>query len=161
MKRFSRPVWIGFGVAGVVLVIIVVLSVITLTGSRQVAVKEVQAPVSDAQKTVKASDPKKMETGAQYQTGWTQLEKSIEVSMSSPEDCIPGVEKVIREGTTVTIYLQGTKSDCSNTNIITYRTIEDAANIQHVYVFEAGYPTAYEIFKLGTVTTPSVAPSAE
>jgi hypothetical protein len=119
-------------------------------GEKPVEVKPVQTPSSSVQKEVKASDPKKPQEeqdGAEFQTGWTQLENSIELSLSGPENCLPTVDRAVVEDKTVSIWLKDMGDDCANTNVITYSTIDDAKDIERVQVYEAGYDYSFELNK--------------
>jgi hypothetical protein len=142
MKKLSRPLQAGA---------VVLFAAIALTGcvgEKPVEVKQNTAPVSEAQKSVKVTDVKKTDQkGEEYRTGWTQLENSIEVSLSGPKDCLPAVDHATRDGKTVSIWLKANKSDCSNEQAIAYSTIEDAKDIEDVEVYEAGYDTPFKIFK--------------
>lgn len=116
-------------------------------GEKPVEVKPNVAPVTEAQKSVKVSDFKKMETGEDYRTGWTQLENSIEISLSGPKDCLPVIDKAAREGKTVSIWLKDSKDDCSNDQAIVYSTIEDAKDIEKVQIYESGYTEPFPMFE--------------
>lgn len=143
MKKISKPAMIGA---------VSLLAALTLTGcmgERPVDVAPVETPVSEQQKAVivtplDGSGKDKTST----QTGWTQLKDSIEVSLSGPEDCLPEIEKAVRDGKTVSLYLKDGKDDCTNTKAITYFTVEDAKNIEKVQMYEAGYKIPFEMFKL-------------
>lgn len=116
-------------------------------GEKPVEVKPNVAPVTEAQKSVKVTDFKKNETGEEYRTGWTQLENSIEISLSGPKDCLPVIDKAAREGKTVSIWLKDSKNDCSNEQAIAYSTIEDSKDIEKVEVYESGYSESFPLFK--------------
>lgn len=116
-------------------------------GEKPVEVKPNVTPVTEAQKSVKVTDFKKNETGEEYRTGWTQLENSIEISLSGPKDCLPVIDKAAREGKTVSIWLKDSKDDCSNEQAIAYSTIEDSKDIEKVEVYESGYSESFPLFK--------------
>ena len=140
-KLFNKRVVIGFGL----------LASLALTGcgesEKPVEVKPAETAVSTPQKTLKANDSKDMKVGPEYQTGWTQLENSIEVSLSGPEDCRPQIDRAVRNDKTVSIWLKDAGDDCSSQNVITFSTIEDAKDIEKVEVFEAGYDYSFELLK--------------
>lgn len=127
--------------------VLAALTLVGCAGEKPVEVKQSVAPVSEAQKTVKVNDLKHPQKGDDYQTGWTQLDNSIEVSLSGPKDCLPVVDHAVRNDKTVSIWLKASKSDCSNEQAITYSTIEDAKDIQNVEVFEAGYTKSFPLFQ--------------
>jgi hypothetical protein len=144
MKKISKPVMIG--AAGLLMLAMAGCQ----QGEKPVEVKPVQTPSSSVQKEVKASDPKKPQEeqdGAEFQTGWTQLENSIELSLSGPENCLPTVDRAVVEDKTVSIWLKDMGDDCANTNVITYSTIDDAKDIERVQVYEAGYDYSFELNK--------------
>lgn len=128
---------------------VVLLAALALVGcgEKPVEVKPNVAPVTEAQKSVKVTDFKKNETGEEYRTGWTQLENSIEISLSGPKDCLPVIDKAAREGKTVSIWLKDSKDDCSNEQAIAYSTIEDSKDIEKVEVYESGYSESFPLFK--------------
>lgn len=123
------------------------LTLVGCAGEKPVEVKQNVAPVSQAQKEVKVSDLKKDQKGDDYRTGWTQLDNSIEVSLSGPKDCLPVVDHAVRNDKTVSIWLKAGKQDCSQEQAIAYSTIDDAKDIKNVEVFEAGYTKSFPIFE--------------
>lgn len=142
MKKISRPVMIGA---------VSLLAALTMTGcmgEKPVEVVPVETPVSEEQKTLKIGPMNEVGTRSDVRTGWTQLEDSIEVSISGAENCLPEIEKAVRDGKTVSLHLKETSDDCSSTTAITYATIEDAKNIEKVQMYQAGYKIPFELFEL-------------
>lgn len=142
MKKLSKPFQVG------AIALFAALALAGCAGEKPVEVKQSVSPVSEAQKSVKTTDFKKLEDqkGEEYRTGWTQLENSIEISLSGPKDCLPAVDHATREGKKVSVWLKASKADCSNEQAIAYSTIEDAKDIEDVEVYEAGYDTPFKLF---------------
>lgn len=78
-------------------------------------------------------------------TGWVQMEDSIAVSLSGPDNCLPKIDKVSKKGKVVSIYLKDSADDCSTNIQAEYTTIEDVKKVERVEVFEAGYSTSFEL----------------
>lgn len=117
-------------------------------GEKPVEVKPVEVPVSAEQKALTVTKPRTMKPEDSVQTGWTQLEDSIEISLTGPDNCQPVIEKASKEGKTVSIWLKDVGDDCTNTTVVTYSTIADAKDIETVKMYEAGYKMPIQLFKL-------------
>lgn len=141
MMKISRPMKLC------AVTLFAMLTLAGCSGQKPVEVKQGTTPVSDAQKSVKVSDFKAMDKGNDYQTGWTQLDNSIEISLSGPKDCLPAVDHAVRDGKTVSIWLKPSKSSCSNEKAIAFSTVEDAKDIEAVEVYDSGYTTPFELFQ--------------
>jgi hypothetical protein len=141
MMKISKPLRLS------AVALLAAITLVGCAGEKPVEVKQNVSPVSEAQKSIKVSDFKKNEKGEEYRTGWTQLENSIEISLSGPKDCLPAVEKATRDGKAVSIWLKPNKADCSNEQAIAYSTVEDAKDIETVDVYESGYTDPFPLFK--------------
>jgi hypothetical protein len=149
MKKLSKPLMIGVGaVVAILFTVLAVFIVANEVAERPVEAQSVQTPASEVQKAVKVTDPKSMKVDKNFQTGWTQLEDSIEISLSGPDNCLPEIEKATREGKTVSIWLKDKGDDCTNTTAVVYSTIEDAKDVEKVQMYQAGYRMPFELFEL-------------
>lgn len=143
MKKLSKTLLMAAGIAA-----------LTVTGCSNdpepVPYKTVEQPESEwhqEQQEILATSEASAESLMNFQTGWVQKDDSIEVSLSSPDNCQPAVEKVSKQGKVVSIYLKETPDDCSTNIIATYFTIEEVKEPEKVQIFEAGYDIPYEIFQ--------------
>jgi hypothetical protein len=148
MKKITKPVLIWAGAGLLVLVVLIALfSKWDYSREKPVPVTEVDAPVSEVQKSIKTSPPSKMELGQEYRTGWTQLEDSIEISLSGPDNCLPTIEKASMKEKTVSIWLKETPDNCTDTSVVSYSTIDNAKDIENVEMYEAGYPEPFTLYE--------------
>lgn len=134
MKKTSRIIAATAG-------LLAVIALTACAGEKPVTPVENKTPVSEFNKSIKTDDPNKVETG------WSQLEDSIEISLSGAENCLPEIEKASKNGSTVSIHLKETSDDCSSKVQVNYYTIEDAKNIERVEIYEFGYADPFELHK--------------
>lgn len=167
MKKSSN-IKAPFIIAGALSVLAcVIVGVIAVTAPQEVTPTQQEAPSSESHKkqasTIENLTPftvednfngqegwDKVETIADFKTGWVQKDDGIELSLAGAENCVLEPERVLHQDGFVTVELKEERTEgcVEGTHTVAYYNIPGTGEVQQVEIIPFGEEVGYLTYKL-------------